>query len=496
MRIHSSAFSLMITHMLFLSACGGGGVNGVGPGGPPPANGAHQWTWISGADADLPWDNSDPIYGNKGVSSSTNVPGGRNSAASWSDPNGNFWLFGGIGLDANIAEGYLNDLWEFTPNSNTWTWVSGSSTVGSTNCGGTWGCGQQGAYGVLGAPSISDAPGGRSNAVTWSDSGGNLWLFGGSGYDAVGAFGRLGDLWKFNVSTKQWTWVSGSDTFQGAQNAVYGTKGTPAHGNMPPGLESGSGWMDKAGNLWLFGGVEYYGICNNMWKFDPSTTEWTWVTGGGQTCSLPPSYGTIGLSSPNNDPGARAGSAAWTDRNGQLWLFGGDNWGTVFAGVINDLWVFSPVTEQWTWISGSNNPSAGTPGQYGTEGVPSVANMPGGRSGATAWSDTGGKLWLFGGTGFDSTSSSFGAVVLNDLWEFDPSTNLWTWTSGSNLGSQPGVYGTKGAPSSTNSPGGRYSSASWIDGSGNLWLFAGWGYDNDPAQAGPTILNDLWRYEP
>jgi hypothetical protein len=35
-----------------------------------------------------------------------------------------------------------------------------------------------------------------------------------------------------------------------------------------------------------------------------------------------------------------------------------------------------------------------------------------------------------------------------------------------------------------------------MDSSGNFWIFAGWGYDNIPVQAGSTILNDLWRYDP
>ena len=56
-------------------------------------------------------------------------------------------------------------------------------------------------------------------------------------------------------------------------------------------------------------------------------------------------------------------------------------------------------------------------------------------------------------------------------------------TVGAQLG-QPGVYGTQGVPSAANVPGGRYGSVSWIDSSGNLWLFGGAGRN------GP--LNDLW----
>jgi hypothetical protein len=99
-----------------LSACGGGGAPAGSSG--TPRSSAHQWTWISGADADLPWDNSDPVYGMQGLPSPTNVPGGRNSAMSWTDARGNFWTFAGEGYDNNPTEAgptILNDLWRYDP---------------------------------------------------------------------------------------------------------------------------------------------------------------------------------------------------------------------------------------------------------------------------------------------------------------------------------------------------------------------------------------------
>ena len=35
---------------------------------------------------------------------------------------------------------------------------------------------------------------------------------------------------------------------------------------------------------------------------------------------------------------------------------------------------------------------------------------------------------------------------------------------------------------------------SWIDASGNLWLFGGDGYDSVGTQ--DEYLNDLWKYQP
>ena len=69
----------------------------------------------------------------------------------------------------------------------------------------------------------------------------------------------------------------------------------------------------------------------------------------------------------------------------------------------------------------------------------------------------------------------------------------WTWISGSSSANQGGVYGTQGIPNAANVPGARFAAVSWIDASGNLWLFGGEGLD-----AAGTLgrLNDLWRYDP
>jgi len=135
-------------------------------------------------------------------------------------------------------------------------------------------------------------------------------------------------------------------------------------------------------------------------------------------------------------------------------------------------------------------------GVYGTLGQPGAGNVPGGRySVAGQWIDHSGNLWLFGGVGFDSTGAYLG--LLNDLWMYNPSTNQWTWMSGSNTipcyaCAQPGMYGTLGTAAITNVPGGRYSSGIMIDSKGNFWLFGGFGAD---ANGNLFDNNDLWRYQ-
>ena len=129
------------------------------------------------------------------------------------------------------------------------------------------------------------------------------------------------------------------------------------------------------------------------------------------------------------------------------------------------------------------------PGVYGTLGTPSVANLPGARENEVSWTDAGGHLWLFGGDGMIGVNEG----RLNDLWEFDPISNLWTWMGGSNTLNQSGVSGLLGTPAAANIPGSRNIAMSWRDGSGRFWLFGGFGYDD---AGNSDFLNDLWVYQP
>jgi N-acetylneuraminic acid mutarotase len=356
-----------------------------------------------------------------------------------------------------------------------WTWVSGSNSPNAS-----------GVYGTKGVGSTSNTPGARNECVSWRDSEGNLWLFGGSGNDKSGNVDDLNDLWKYNILTGEWTWVSGSDTVH--QLGEYGSKGIGSVSNVPGARCSSVSWIDSSGNLWLFGGwgwdiSDSWGPFNDLWKFDPSTGEWTWISGS-DTVYQVGVYGTKGAGNTSNTPGSRANSASWIDSNGNLWLFGGSS-----AGEFNDLWKFDPSTREWTWISGNN--TVDQTGVYGTKGAGSTSNMPGARAASSLWKDSDGNIWLFGGFGHGATADESGD--LNDLWKLDPLTGEWTWISGSNNVIQIGIYGTKGVGSTSNMPGARYSCEVWLDPSGNLWLFGGIGWD---AYGNNDILGDLWKFDP
>ena len=174
------------------------------------------------------------------------------------------------------------------------------------------------------------------------------------------------------------------------------------------------------GNVWLFGGYGWgrttgdYGYLNDLWRYDLANNQWTWM-GGSYTARQVGVYGTMGVPTAANVPGARASSISWTDGAGNLWLFGGYGWGRTTGdyGDLNDLWRYDPATNQWAWMGGAN--TRNQRGVYGTKGVSDAANVPGAREISLSWTDGAGNVWLFGGYGYGSTTSSY----LNDLWRYE-----------------------------------------------------------------------------
>jgi hypothetical protein len=167
-------------------------------------------------------------------------------------------MFGGSGYDSAGTNGQLNDLWVY--HRNQWIWYSGANVVN-----------QQGVYGTKGTGAAANVPGARSNAVSWTDGYGNLWLFGGSGPDASGTPGTFNDLWVFTTGN-QWIWISGSNGMN--QSGTYGTQGKTASASVPGARSNAVGWTDYYGNFWMFGGTGYdsagtQGQLNDLWVFQP-----------------------------------------------------------------------------------------------------------------------------------------------------------------------------------------------------------------------------------
>jgi hypothetical protein len=446
------------------------------------------WVWMHGDNTVL----QPSVYGIKGVPAPGNKPGYRTGSATWTDLNGNLWLFGGSRDFGNGQHEEFNDLWKYdanptSPTYNQWTWVNGDNTPN-----------QSGFYGFQGFPSPANKPGSRTSAATWVDASGNLWMFGG-GHTTQG-FYYFNDLWKYDINPfsltyNQWTWVSGDNIAN--QVGVYGNQGVYTPGNKPGGRENAKGWVDINGNFWLWGGsgIAYsnnsFTVLNDLWEYN-LLGQWIWWKGAnGSVSNSQPlaNFGFQGFESITNTPAGQSFSGvSWTDADKNFWLFGGMTYigGSQVFGNSNALWKFTVSSGNWKWVSGDNTPDQ--PGVYGTQGIPAPGNKPGARHSLVSWKDPSNNFWLYGGNAVTQYPSG---VPAGDLWKYDanpasPTNNQWTWISGPAVPANSNVYyGTQGIGTPLTTPGVRFYSVSWTGNDGNFWLFGGRSGD---------YRNDLWKY--
>ena len=154
----------------------------------------NQWCWIKGPGAN----NAAGVYGTRGIAAPGNNPGARGFCAStWVDTAGNLWLFGGWGHDINGTPGTMDDLWKFNIADTEWTWMKGSDLINGTI-----------SYGTKGVEdSTNQLPPREETNAAWTDNNNNLWIFG--GLEGASDY-MMDDLWKYNISTNNWTWINGT----------------------------------------------------------------------------------------------------------------------------------------------------------------------------------------------------------------------------------------------------------------------------------------------
>lgn len=361
----------------------------------PPAN---MWTCIDSGQT--------IVYGTKGVPAPTNYPGGRGyGAATWTDQNGMLWVWGGYNSQTSQAN---NELWKYdpipsSPTYGQWTWMHGGSA------GAVWG--------TRGIANPANVPPPKSEtSCTWVDNNGDLWFFG--GLDGSISYN---DLWKYDIASNQWTWMSGSNTSN--QPGVYGALGVPAAPNVPGARACYASWTDNAGDMWLFGGVGNTGFHNDLWKYSPATGMWTWMSGGNTTGSKRSIYGTQCVPSASVTPGvAFELRTRWKDDCDNFWMYGNiDTSAGPSLPPGSVLWKYNTQLQQWSWVQGGTAPYL--PAIHGTKGSPAAANTPGARLGGNPWRTNDG-LWMYGGVDLFSGTYS-------DLWKYipDPPQAAFSFTS-------------------------------------------------------------------
>lgn len=275
------------------------------------------------------------------------------------------------------------------------------------------------------APYSEGTIGSKWSSCFWTDVYGNFWVFGGVSYGDIGGQSILNDLWKYDISTKKWVWVRKyTSTSTGDYSAGLGNVSP----NGPGKRAGATSWTDNNGIFWLFGGFGYgeslsnAGMLNDLWQYNPYTDEWRWMAGSksvGSSGSYPLSYNQIGV------PKARYRACSFTDLNGNLWLFGGNN--GLVTTICNDLWKYDINNNQWYFMGGAKGVTdpGMYPANYGEVGYPCS------RDEAGFCLDLNGNFWLFGGRAwgaFGNSSYVFGAT--NDLWKYDTNNNQWYFMGG------------------------------------------------------------------
>lgn len=501
----------------------------------------NNWTWRSGnSQQNL------PVYGTKGVADTLNTPGGvRLGTLKWTS-GGKAYLYGGYGYVAGkTGQFYRNDLWELDLSNFTWTWIGGDTTgdnnptygvlnyyhkdvwPGDRGYSNVWSLGDK-VYTMSTAstPENSDAIfefnntsrlfrwiSGMHNAYSndyyvkphlgnvlnepYASYYSNIWhnndtvyLSGTDNYKLKSKKPK-NILWRYSIDKNEWT----VEQIRNSIDPFYGVKGTTSVQNSP-GFRSHSYTWYLNGKLYQYSGFKHDPdgsnliATNDLWEYDIQSGLWKWLHGdsainSGTHFKTFPIYGTSGVAAAANTPGGRTAGLSWVT-NGKLYLFGGsgEESGGLYDG--NDVWEYNPATNMWTWLKG-----AGTTfhGFYGTKGVAAAANTPGNRTGMAGCS-LNGKFYLFGGvTHLQNSYNEFA----NDLWEYDPGTNMWTWISGSSAPLAPSVFGTKFVPAATNTPGRREYPTMWA-GNNRLYLMGGWSFHGASPLSPHHISDDLWEY--
>lgn len=391
------------------------------------------WTWIHGDTVA-----GTSSFGTKGVSSPSNLPPGRYHPAYWQDLNGNFWIFSGTNG--------LADMWMFNPNINEWTWVSGSNLIS----------GKGGVSGSKGVPSKNNYPSERVyGAACWTDSIGDLWLYGGSSRN---------DLWRYNILNNEWTWMDGdANTTSLSTSRNHGTLGIPSSSNFP-GMrwECKSNWVVN-NELVFFGGGCTGGNCNDVWTYSISSNVWTWI-GGNNTSGGTAVKGTLGIPSSSNRAPAGWTYTKWK-KDDKLYIYS-------IGGSTNDIYSFDMNSKMFTWESGSavNLPPSNCLSISGY--------YPQGRHEyhTVQTEKCNNSFWVFSGGSYC------------DLWLYRVDSNYWLKVSqNSNLNCKA-IFGSKGVANIINHPQRKTGMAIWSDKNSNLYVYGG-------ASANGNI-SDLWKFEP
>lgn len=341
-------------------------------------------------------------------------PIGRRGVAFWEDGDGDWWFWGG----RSMAQVDSHELWKFTR--------------GTAGDAAQW-------YNMT--PTGANPPA-AYDAAHWVGPDGNFWLL------------QATKIWKYTIADGTWAdmtpgdipaftwplWVVGANFWKGDNGDFY------LHGDnnstvwrytiasdpdnlrwlkynaphitpdpWPVSRTLSQSWISKEGELYLFGGQEQYSgfpRCD-FWKFNTVSNKWTRMDFGGiwplRICS----------------------AATWTDKTGDLWMYGGYVVQSGSSITQDSLWQFTLATEPTAprWVK--HNPTSS-----GNAPWPAPVYM------GRGWMDAEGAMWLYGGT------PGYSSVHENTLWRIelhDAPETTYTTTMDTATTITPNLVGDTGA---------------------------------------------------
>ncbi len=340
-----------------------------------------KWAFIS----DLGWEEKLDLIGQE---STTAHPGGRNRMASTVDKNGNIWMYGGLYKNKYTNEIYArSDLWMYNPKSKKFTYFGES--------GGS-----------------ADKPAARYRTRAWVDDSNNFWMYGGAIDNNYSTY-SYNDLWKFNTTTKVWTFIKGNKNSlycRNCPNGVYpATPGTSGVQYFPRARSDYAYWKDNTGNIWIYGGyVESHGSeeYGDVWKFNPTTSEWTLISGN--DTFNPPKTAT--------NPGGRNAPYCWVGTDNKLYMSGGQRQYWYF---LRDTWRLNPSNGSWEIVK-IDSLTNEAPISVGFR-LEDSTNAPGSAVNTLDHLTTGSHTYMFSGygTGINNLNGFTGAMWRYSLDGYD-----------------------------------------------------------------------------
>jgi hypothetical protein len=254
------------------------------------------------------------------------------------------------------------------------------------------------------------------------------------------------------------------------------------------------------------------GFLNDLWRWNPKKSQWTWIrllfllfNIKNISGSASPNGGNVTGSSWANTPSARSSMLQWKTSTGDVYIFGGlvalgpTNGSSStnefpspnFLVPANDLWKWTEMSG-WSYISTTFSITIDLP-------IDAQGNKPKPRYRGATWIDST-TLYFYGG---NDGNNNFYA----DMWGYIIGTNSWSFKGGFGnntniLPHYPATLGTFSLPigiynvgvtcsGGSCHAGSRSGVASFTDSNGQFWMFGGDIYIG----SGTTFANDLWRIE-